>query len=320
MNRGHDGRVDLDEAARTWSADGFVVLPRFVDDQTLGPALDDVAAMFPSADDFHDDVDPARNERYRSEFGGIVDFPFPGVELGLLATHPTLVDLATALLGTDEVQLYSAEAWAKYTGAARYDQSHHRDHLNHGLLVPSTDHRFRQVELFVYLSDVSAELGPPALVPTARAGTRPALPNWYPREAGPADAEYPSWRSADAHPDLYDGEVLAAGPAGTVVAYSTSTFHRATELERLRGARFTLHCSFRPTAMTWAGRRSWVEIANDEAWHRFVGSADPERLRLFGFPPPGHPYWTDDTIADVALRYPDLDLDPWRMLRLDHSG
>ena len=27
-----------------------------------------------------------------------------------------------------------------------------------------------------------------------------------------------------------------------------------------------------------------------------------------GFPPPGHPYWTPDTLAGMALRYPTLHL------------
>jgi hypothetical protein len=33
---------------------------------------------------------------------------------------------------------------------------------------------------------------------------------------------------------------------------------------------------------------------------------------VLGFPPPGHPYWTAQTLAGVAARYPMLDLSPWR--------
>ena len=33
---------------------------------------------------------------------------------------------------------------------------------------------------------------------------------------------------------------------------------------------------------------------------------------LLGFPKPGHPYWTPETIAGVAARYPGLDMEPWR--------
>jgi hypothetical protein len=33
---------------------------------------------------------------------------------------------------------------------------------------------------------------------------------------------------------------------------------------------------------------------------------------LFGFPPPGHPYWTPKTLTGMQQRYPGLDLTPWR--------
>ena len=36
------------------------------------------------------------------------------------------------------------------------------------------------------------------------------------------------------------------------------------------------------------------------------------QLALFGFPPPGHPYWTPQTVAQLAARYPGLDTRGWR--------
>jgi hypothetical protein len=38
----------------------------------------------------------------------------------------------------------------------------------------------------------------------------------------------------------------------------------------------------------------------------------PRELELFGFPPPGHEVWTPELLAATQLRYPKLDLDPWR--------
>jgi hypothetical protein len=49
------------------------------------------------------------------------------------------VDLAQRLVGREDLRAYSIEAWAKYTGAADYDQYLHRDYLNHSLLVPAPD-------------------------------------------------------------------------------------------------------------------------------------------------------------------------------------
>jgi hypothetical protein len=285
----------LAAAAERWDDDGFVVLPGYLAD-AIGPAVDELPALFPTADEFHDDVDPARNARFRSEFGGIDPFPLAGVELSLLCVHPRLLDLAAALLRTDDLRAVSAEAWAKYTGAADYDQRVHRDFLNHTPLVPTDDLRFRQVEMFVYLGDVDEDHGPPHYVSRRVADGRPVLPNWL---------------SRDDAPELYAAEVSAAGPAGTVVAYEIGTFHRGTQLTAPRGARYTLNVNVRPAGADWGVRHGWADRAYSLDWYAFVGRASPRQLGLFGFPPPGHPYWTAQTLTRMADRYPDLDLAPW---------
>jgi len=37
----------------------------------------------------------------------------------------------------------------------------------------------------------------------------------------------------------------------------------------------------------------------------------PRQRDLFGWPPAGDPYWNAQTLADVGLRYPGLDLSPY---------
>ena len=34
--------------------------------------------------------------------------------------------------------------------------------------------------------------------------------------------------------------------------------------------------------------------------------------RRFGFPPPWHEYWNEQTMRDVGTRWPGIDLDPYR--------
>ncbi len=253
--------------------------------------------MFPTADAFHDGHDPARNQALvGDEYGGLVTFPFPSAELNLLAVHPQLVQTARTLLRTDDIRLYSAEAWAKFTGACDYEQEHHRDFLNHTVVVPSTDPQWRHVELFVFLHDMDETLGPTHAVSLTAS---PDLP----------DVLHVASRSA--YPGLYDAEVSAAGPAGTVLAYRGETLHRATNLIAPRGARYTLHCSFRPAAAEWIGRVGWGDRSFTPHWNPFVARATPEQLTLFGFPPPGHPFWTTQTLALLEARYPELDVRPW---------
>jgi hypothetical protein len=312
--------VELTQAISDWRSRGFAILPGYLPDEVLAPAVAELELMFPSAEGFHDGGDPRRGRFVGDEFAGIDSFPFASTEISLLAVHDRLVQLARTLLHGDDVRIYSAEAWAKYTGANDYDQELHRDYLNHTLVVPTRGTEQQQVEMFVYLADVPEDLGPPHLVPADHTADLPAKPNWYPRHdpsgASAVDADAPGGFLAPARPELYEREVSAAGPAGTVVAFELGTFHRGTAVTRPGGARYTMHLGFRRAEVEWSNRTGWANRSHDPAWYRFVERASPAQLELFGFPPPGHPYWTPHTLDGTALRYPGLDLTPWRT-RLD---
>jgi hypothetical protein len=120
--------VNETEIHAAWRTHGFVILPGCLSDTELAPAVSELDMVFPSADGFHGATDP-RHERFRNdEFDGIDVFPFASTELSLLAVAPRLVELAERLLGERNLRIYSAEAWAKYTGATNYDQDLHRDY------------------------------------------------------------------------------------------------------------------------------------------------------------------------------------------------
>jgi hypothetical protein len=72
-----------------------------------------------------------------------------------------------------------------------------------------------------------------------------------------------------------------------------------------------MHLGFRPAGLQWGRRMGWAMKSFEREWTEFVYLAAPRQLQAFGFPPPGHPYWTPQTLAGVALRYPGLDLTAW---------
>jgi hypothetical protein len=303
--------MDLANAARDWRENGFVVLPGYLPGEVLRPAIAELGTMFPAPSGFHDGSDPRRERYLDDEFAGIDSFPFDSPEISLLAVHDLLIRLARTLLGDDDLRIYSAEAWAKYTGAADYDQDLHRDYLNHTVLVPSEAADFQQLEMFVYLVDVPEDLGPPHLVPKKDTAHIAATPNWLSRQAPTGPAPEHAGFVASGQAELYEREVSAAGPAGTVVAFESGTFHRGTGMTRPGGARYTMHVNYRRADAEWAQRHAWASRSHETAWYRFVERATPAQLELFGFPPPGHRFWTADTLASLALRYPNLDLSPW---------
>ena len=295
------------DVAGEWRTRGFVVLPGFLSAEDLAPALGDLTTMFPAPDGFHDGSDERRARFVEDEFDGIDAFPFSSVEFSMLAVHPKLIGLAETLLGQRELRLSSAEAWAKYTGASSYDQELHRDYLNQTILVPSREDRYQHLELFVFLVDVPEELGPPHLVPFEHTADLPMKPNFYPRSGGSGD-----FVSTDDNTRLYEAEESGAGPAGTVIAFNTRTFHRGTGLRKPRGARYSMQLVYRPTEADWGQRIAWAARSHEPAWYDFVHRATPRQLELFGFPPPGHPYWTAETIGGIMQRYPGLDISPWQ--------
>ena len=290
-------RANLECAVEHWREHGFVLMPGYIPKDVLAPAVTGLSQVFPTADEFHDEPRSEKNLPYCSEFGGITVFPYASVELSLLAVHPLLMSLAEAILGTEDLRIYASELWAKFTGAAQYEQEFHRDFLNHTPLVPSDDPSYHQLEMFVYLCDVPENLGPPHFVSKKVTADLPPLPHGYQR---------------DARPDLYEREVSGAGPAGTVAAYSVDAFHRGTELRAPRGARYTLMSNFRPAPHEWMTRHGWGDRSFEEAWSPFAERASLRQLRLFGFPSPGDAFWTDQTLRDMAVRYPKMDLAPWR--------
>ena len=241
--------------------------------------------MFPTAEEYHAGADPARNARFTAgAFAGIDLFPYPSVEWSLLGLSPPIAALAEALLGTASIRLYEAHNWAKYSGATDYDQQLHCDYRNHTPVVPSDDPSLAEVEMFIYIYGVPEELGPTHVV--SQHHTR-NLPLW------PPDI------TREEHPEIYTHEVSAAGPAGTVLAYKTSTYHRGTAMSTSGGARFSLKASYRTVSDIWFDKMRLTEQLGG-SWYRFVEQATPRQLELVGFPPRGHRYWTSRTWSYVC--------------------
>lgn len=294
-----NGRFSGGQAVRdALERDGYVVIPAALSPDELAPAIDELAAMYPSAAQFHDAPDAPEHARFANgQFGGLELLPFDSIEWSRLAVHPRLIGIARLALGTDDVRLYQAEAWAKYSSAADYDQLLHRDYPNHTLVVPTDDARFGHIEMFLYLNGATLDTGPTF-----------AVSHRHSRDVGAASARL----GRDEAPELYRLEVPVVGPPGTLLVYLPSTFHRGSAMRRPRAARYTMHLNWRTAATEWAGRRGWGNTANQPVWARLVESLTSDQLSVFGFPRPGHPYWTDDTIRGVQARYPGLDMVVWR--------
>ncbi|MEU4244941.1 phytanoyl-CoA dioxygenase family protein [Actinoplanes sp. NPDC026619] len=275
-----------------WNNDGWFVISGLLNTSQIAQARHDLQhEYYPDMRSVWREPDP---ELRREQFVGITEFPFwKSPAMCRTTFHEAIYDVAELLLGSSPT-LYMAHAWAKYTEAADYDQLLHRDFRNHTLVVPDQSRpQYRQMEAMLYLSDVDPDLGPTHLVPRRHTTELPINPEFMARAGN-------EW--------LYDLEESAYAPAGSLLVYSPDVFHRGTALTRPGGSRFVISVGYQPRGLSWAGYHCWPKAGSWPPLIDLIQQASPKQLRALGFPLPEDPYWTAQIRAQVAERYPGLDL------------
>jgi hypothetical protein len=293
--------VISDAARLQWASEGWCLVEGLFLREAVAVAQAAMPALFPTAEEFATDADPERNRPFHDDSHRVMPrFPFEDPSINELAVHDRMLDLAQLLLGLEiaELRLYQASLSAKYgDGALSDEQLLHADYGNHTLVVPRDEPGYQQLEMFVYLSDVTPETGATRMVPRSLTSDIPVERTYL---------------NLDDYADLYAAEVPASGPAGSILLYRPDVYHRGVRMPTPGSARFMLHLSYKAAGTDWLGSLALPHAGEDMAWYRFVGGATVRQLTVLGFPAPGHPYWTPETLAGVAARSPMLDLTPWR--------
>lgn len=284
------------EQRRSWHEDGWCVLEEAIDPEDLAAAQRAVSKLFPSAEEMAG-PDNEQRSRWRTWDAAWPEFPFHSRTLNRIVVSDRLVNLASELLGTSDVRMYLAMATAKYAGQpSDYNRLLHADYPNHTLTVPRPESGYQQMETFVYLCDVDEGNGATRFLSRAHTEGIPV--------------EEHTLNLTD-HGHLYERDVAVSAPAGSIVVYRPDVYHRSNDFTDPSRARYMLHVSYRPVAMEWGGFQAWPIKGFSPEWHNFVAQATPRQLEVLGFPTPGHPYWTKDTVEGVGRRYPGLDMTPW---------
>ena len=313
-------RVATDDELATWRDEGWVLLDGLVGPDEIDAAAEDLHLLFPTSAAYHADPEgetarrrghplepaeafiwPEEGPGFRAEqhrWAGLFPFGSTGA-LDRLCVHPSVVDFAERALESADIRLYQAQASAKYAGLTNYEQPMHTDR-NHSWLPAVGAPPWRNLTGFLYLSDVTAEENPTLLVPLSdSAGV-----------TSPYPVVLPGMDRA-----LYAAERPAVGPRGSYLAYRSDVWHRGSAFGGAGTARFTLALAFKRAGQDWIGYDAQQSRSTGPEWTQFVEGSSPRQLELFGFPPPGHPVWDEALLERTALRYPKLDLTPWRAAR-----
>ena len=326
---------DKTSAAGRWLSDGWAVCPGLVSAQEVEAAMSEVLTLVPSPEAFHRDPEAARRawriNGSSSDDGVLPDgpdfrpeqfrweqmFPFETCpRLNALCFHENILGFVRDCLGTDDIRLYQAGLDIKYSGDTTYEQPLHID-SNHSYLPASRNRRWRHVEGFLYLTDVREASGATRMLPlsdSAAALGQAARRPWPSAALELVRSFVVPGRVLSGADNTYllELEQPAVGDRGSLLAYGPQVLHRAVEITEPRTWRVILNVSFRAARQEWVGFHTWQPNSTKRAWQKMIAARTPEELEVIGFPPPGHEFWDEEMIEQTALRYPGLDVLPWR--------
>lgn len=279
-----------------WRTHGYVVV-QLLDEAQLEAALADIHRIMPPWEEYA--RHPLRYKHLVAQtHGTYATFPFVG-DGGLNATtiHPDLVAFAERVLGTSRIMLSHGQLGGNYAGTGIRDQQLHLDYGNNMLVCPAPDTEIFDIPTIIYYTDVTIDLSPTYVVSQDYTRKLPIEPRFYSREE---------------NPELYAQEVPVVVPAGSAVIYSMRTFHRGSAVTGSAGVRFAQNIGFKRVDMPWCGQVTFQHQGGSAEMDRFLVTATPRQREFVGFPPVGDAYWNAESIANVGLRYPEMDMAPYR--------
>jgi hypothetical protein len=310
-------RIATDAEVTRWHNEGWVLVEGLVATDQIDAVAADLGEVFPSPEEYHADpqgvterwlgrpADPKETFIWPDEGVGFrsaqqrwsATFPFPGSgALNRLIVHESIVNFAERALGSTDIRLYQAQPSAKYAGVTNYEQPMHTDR-NHSWIPAGTKSPWWNLQGFLYLTDVTEADNPTRVVSVRETA----------HIVSPYGVVMPT-----SDPAIYAAERPATGVRGSYLAYRSDVFHRGAPFGSGSGARVIAAIAFKNVGQDWIGYDQQQSRSTGIEWTNFVEGSTPRELELFGFPPPGHAIWTEELLAATAMRYPALNLDPWR--------
>lgn len=122
---------------------------------------------------------------------------------------------------------------------------------------------------------------------------------------------WPTHRLRKNNAELHANEKPVLAKAGDLLVFSMRTWHRASNMTANFGARLSHHFVYRAAKYGFQGYHQWSQMGERPELGHFIERATPRQREVLGFPPPGHEYWTEQTRADVAKRYPKMNMKPY---------
>lgn len=321
-----DSRLD-DEHIRSWRNKGFALVHDLLPHSLLAALKQDALGFYP-------EPNTTASEGY-NDFSSGQSFVFPSrsTAFNAISLHPALLQAVADLLDVSvlELRLTQSDLWPKYgsdsapNAGDNTDQRMHCDYPNHSLVHPPEWDSPEAVEMIVYLNDYDECEGATAVVPR-HGPDDPAYPWPITQTPGVGDLDYVNDRlqaevyMAEQDPKaaafraehLYPREEVARYRFGSVLLYRHDTWHRGRPVKP-GTLRLVQNLTFTKSGREWLGPLhpgwSWSMYRRDKLMEKLIAQATVAQRTVLGFPPPGHEYWSSNTLAAVEARYRVFGID-----------
>ena len=257
-------------------------------------------------------VPTAAVPHYGNTQHGRAQFPTGAAALDKLIENDEYLDIFEQCLGAEasycNAHLFMRSGPSDERHAENLWQGYHIDHYTNSFLPPSRGLGvFDYVNSGVYLNDVEDDGAPMHVIP----GSHRQAVELFPRLAAEGNLGEGSIEDIRKVAE-FATPVAATAKAGSASFYSSYLVHAAVPFKDKRKQR-----AFWTLSMCRADCSRWTRLANPwvgperEHIKPFWERTSPRVRGLFGWPPPGHPYYDERTMENLAVLFPGLDPTPY---------
>ena len=202
----------------------------------------------------------------------LIPYPYQDATMARCYLEPGLLALGRRYLKTPDVQVRVGYMIARYPGFISEDAGHIDNGNNSLLPMSETCREFGQIGFWIHLEETTADQAPLLLV----------------------KKKYGK--------DLSKAEPFIC-PAGSIAVFSNYTYHASSTFKSNEGQRFTWAFALGRADNPFEGLLNYTALGQTPVFKQVVSSLTPEERTLFRFPPPGHHYYTKQTLKALEEQY-----------------
>jgi hypothetical protein len=242
------------------------------------------------------------------------NFPTGLPELDGLVENETYLDIACDLLGTDDIHYVNGHLFVR---SGPIDRRHaqqpwegfHIDHASGSFLPPWTEvGRYDYIGSGVLLHDVDEDCAPTVMIPGSHRAVTRILPRLHEEGRFQPHNTFTDIRGI---PE-FTARASLTGSKGSATFNQTYLVHAAIPFADRRKQR-----SFWTMSIGRAANATCNRLGNVFSYEQrgaaipFWKRTTPRVRSLFGWPKPGDPYYTEESLRLLAICYPGMDLSPY---------